>query len=185
MLFGFFCARIWKNCSHIWNQPSQTCLIGKLAIRQVWEKLKKKKNSDFETKNAIFGFFWARIFKTYCDIWNEHPWIFPKKQNYLLLGPKNTYSGILEVEFLKNYCHIWNQHHRICLFAKFCKKTKQKCLSLGPKILSWGFSGLESEKSIFIFNISTLEFVLLENFVKKVKKYLILGQNYLIWVFCS
>ena len=28
------------------------------------------------------------------------------------------------LQLIKNHCHIWNQHPRICLTAKFCKKTK-------------------------------------------------------------
>ena len=27
----------------------------------------------FGTKNALFGFFQTRIFKNYCQIWNQHP----------------------------------------------------------------------------------------------------------------
>ena len=27
------------------------------------------------TKNALFGYFWARILKYYCHIWNQHPQI--------------------------------------------------------------------------------------------------------------
>ena len=40
----------------------------------------------------------------------------------------------------------------------FAKKTP-KCLNLGAKIFYLGFPGLESEKIIVIFEISTLEFV--------------------------
>ena len=27
----------------------------------------------FGTKNALFGFFWARMLKNYCHICNQHP----------------------------------------------------------------------------------------------------------------
>ena len=43
------------------------------------------------------------------------------------------YLGIFDVKFSKNYCHVRNQHPRICLIAKFRKKTTnvyiwdQKC----------------------------------------------------------
>ena len=30
----------------------------------------------FLTKNALFGYFWARIQKNYCHIWNSTPKIF-------------------------------------------------------------------------------------------------------------
>ena len=39
-------------------------------------------------------------------------------------GAKHTLFGYFGARILKNYCHIWNQHLRICLLAKFHKKTK-------------------------------------------------------------
>ena len=47
----------------------------------------------FVTKNALFGYFWAGIWKKHCDIWNQQPRIclaanFGKKQKCLNLGPK-------------------------------------------------------------------------------------------------
>ena len=59
----------------------------------------------FGTKNALIGYFWARIFKNYCHILNQHPQIclivkFCKKtQKYLNLGPKMPYLGIFWLEF--------------------------------------------------------------------------------------
>ena len=44
---------------------------------------------------------------------------------------------------------------------------KQESLNLGRKMLSLGNSRLEFLKTIFIFKISTLEFVTSQNFVKK------------------
>ena len=29
--------------------------------------------SKFETKNALFGYFWVRILNNYCHIWNQRP----------------------------------------------------------------------------------------------------------------
>ena len=61
-----------------------------------------------------------------------------------------------------------------------------------PKIPDLGIFGLEFENNIFIFEISNLEFVLLQNFEEKQKclnvgrKMLYLGtfgQKCLIWVF--
>ena len=31
--------------------------------------------SKFGTKTALFGHFWASIFKRYCHILNQYPWI--------------------------------------------------------------------------------------------------------------
>ena len=66
----------------------------------------------------------------------------------------------------KNSCHIWNQHPGICLFEKFPKKTKQKCLKLKVKMISLCFCDLESEKHIVIFKVSSQKFVYLQNFAK-------------------
>ena len=46
---------------------------------------------------------------------------------------------------------------------------KQKCLSLGPKLPDLGILGLKFEGRIIIFEISTFEFVCLQNFVGKEK----------------
>ena len=97
----------------------------------------------FGTKSALFWYFWAK-----------------KKK------------------LLKNYCHIWNQHLQNIEIVKFLKK--QKCLNLGSKMPYLGifdqkclilvFSGKIFRKTIVIFEISTLEFVNLQNFTKKKTK---------------
>ena len=104
--------------------------------------------SKFGTKSASFGYFWARILKNYCHIWNQHLRIsviakFCEETKMPKFGTKNDLLGIFDQEcviwvflgknVLKNYCHIWNQHPQICLFAKFHKKNK-KCLNLEPKM---------------------------------------------------
>ena len=58
----------------------------------------------FLTKNALFGYFRARLLKNYCHIRNQHPRIclipnFAKKQKYLNLGPKMLYLGVSGLEF--------------------------------------------------------------------------------------
>ena len=58
-----------------------------------------------ETKNALLGYFWTRVFKNYCHIWNKQPQtctiaIFrKKKQNCINFGPKIPYLVIFGVEF--------------------------------------------------------------------------------------
>ena len=65
----------------------------------------------FGIKDALLGYFWARIKKKLsylkstlsnlcnCKILQQRK----KKQN---LGPKMPYLGIFELEFLKNYCNV-------------------------------------------------------------------------------
>ena len=47
---------------------------------------------------------------------------------------------------------------------------KQKCLNLVPKMPYLGIFGLEFENSIVIFEISTLEFIKLQNLEEKQKR---------------
>ena len=120
-LFGYFWAKILKNCYHIWNQHLRICLVAAFY--------KKTKIPKFGTKNAVFGYFWPKMF----------------------------YLDIFQLEFENNYCYILNQHPRICLIIKFCKKT-QKHLIWGPKMSYLCIFGLELLKTIVIFEISTLKF---------------------------
>ena len=90
-------------------------------------------------KSALFAYFWARILKKYCHIWNQHLQIiiivkFSKKQKCLNLRPKMPHLGIFD----------------------------QKCLI-------WVFLGKIFRKTIVIFEISTLKFVYLQYFTKKQK----------------
>ena len=75
------------------------------------------------------------------------------------------YFGIFGLAFENKYCHIWNQHPRICLIAKFCEKPKIP--KFGTKNAYLSISGLQCENNIVIFEISTLEFVYLQNFEEK------------------
>ena len=134
--------------------------------------MKKIKISKFGTKNAVFGYFWPKMFyldifqlefeNNYCYILNQHPLIcliakFYEKVKIPKFGTKNVLFEYFWAMIYKNYCHTWNQHPRICLIIKFCKK-KQKRLILGPKMCYLGIFGVENLKTIVIFEISTLKF---------------------------
>ena len=54
-LFGYFSARVLKNCCHNWNQHPHFFQIGKFCG--------KSKMPKFGSKNVLFGHFWARILK--------------------------------------------------------------------------------------------------------------------------
>ena len=139
---GIFGPEFYKNYCHIWNQHLRICQVAKFC-----EIMKMPK---FGTKNALFGYFWARSFtKNYCHIWNQHREIylfakFHEKTKMLKFG----YFG---AGIWKQYCHIWNQHPRISVIAKFCEKTKMpkfgtKNVLFGnfwPKMLYLGIFGLE------------------------------------------
>ena len=67
--------------------------------------------SKFGTKNALFGYFWARILKNYRHICNQHPQIcliarFCEKTKKSKLETKNSLFGYFWARILKNYYHI-------------------------------------------------------------------------------
>ena len=104
----------------IWNQKCLILLFWDWNFKKLLPYLKsapsnlsnckivrKNKNAKFGTKNALFGYFWAIILKTYCHIWNQYHWICliakfcKKKQNKTKktnLGPKIPYLGIFGLE---------------------------------------------------------------------------------------
>ena len=63
--FGIFGLEFSKNYCHIGSHHPQ---IGPLA--KFCEKIIMSK---FGTKTALFGHFWASIFKRYCHILNQYP----------------------------------------------------------------------------------------------------------------
>ena len=116
----------------------------------------KNKMSKFGTKNALFGYFftkntlfeyfWARVFKHYCHIWNQHLRIclitkLVKKQKYLNSRPKMLYLHIFEQKcliwvflsksFSKTIVILEISTFKFVYFQNFTEK--QKCLNLGPK----------------------------------------------------
>ena len=114
---------------------------------------------------------WARIWKRYCHIWNQHPPIclitkFCKKTKMPKSGNKSALLCariVQKVSFWakiwKNYCHIWNQHPRIFLITKLGK---------GPKLPYSGTFGLEFEKANVISEMSTPGFLKDESLTHKV-----------------
>ena len=93
----------------------------------------KKKLTKFATKNALIGYFWARLLKKLLSHLKEQPQIFQignfrKKWKMSKFGTKNVWLGYSWAIILKKYCHILNQHPRICQIVKFCKKTRMRNL---------------------------------------------------------
>ena len=97
------------------------------------------KMAKFETKNTLFWYLWARIFKklfpylksvpsnlSICKISQK------KKQSCLNLGLKMPYLGIFGLVFLK----ILSNLKSVPFNLSTCKilPEKQKCLNLKPKM---------------------------------------------------
>ena len=68
---------------------------------------------------------------------------------------------------LKNYCNISNQRPPNCLIAKF--RAKIRILKFRTKNTLFGCFGQQFWKTTVIFEVSTLEFALLQSFVQKIK----------------
>ena len=52
-LFGYFWARILRNCCHVWNQHLRISVIAKFC--------EETKMPKFGTKNATLGYFWPKM----------------------------------------------------------------------------------------------------------------------------
>ena len=114
--FGYFWARIWKNYCHIWNQHARNCLIAEFS--------KKTKKSKFGTKNASFEYIWAKISKKQLQYLKVPSNLSNCKILQKKIMPKFEAKNAFRTRISRNYCHIWNEHARICLIAKFRKRTK-------------------------------------------------------------
>ena len=112
-----------------------------------------QKLSKMWTKNALLGYFRARVLKKFCHIWNQHPQVFLiskfcKKTKIPKFVPKNALFGYFWGGIFKSCSRILNHQPQICLIVKFCKKTKcykfqdEKCFL--RLILDWNFKKLFS-----------------------------------------
>ena len=125
----------------------------------------------FSTNIALFKCFWTEIWeKNLFYIWNQHSQILLKakfclKTKILKLRTKNE---------------LWNQMWKNCVIIKTSaleffqlqamkseKRKKEKLKNLELKMLYLSIFGLKFEKNIAIFEISILEFALLQSLLQK------------------
>ena len=101
----------------------------------------------FGTENALFGYFWAEIYKQYLPYLKLAPSnlsirkILEKKQNWLSLGPNVPYLGIFGLEFYKTFVIFEISTLKFVYLENFAKK--QKFLNLGTKVPYLGIFQLE------------------------------------------
>ena len=62
LIWVFLCKNFKKLLSYFKSAPSNLSN----------SKIKKKKKPKLRTENASFGYFWAKILKSNCHIWNQH-----------------------------------------------------------------------------------------------------------------
>ena len=116
-----------------WNLKKTVVIFKISTLKFVWLQISRKKMSKSETKNVWFEYFWTGIWKKYCHIWNQHPWIclitkYREIMKMPKIGTKKALFAYLWARILKNYCYMWNQQLQISAIAKFCEKN------LGPKM---------------------------------------------------
>ena len=130
-LLWYFWARILKNYCHISNQHLRISVIAKFCEENKMPKFGTKNAllGYFLTKNALFGYIWARIFKKLLSYLKPAPsnlciCKISQKTKKPKFGTKNWWFMYFWARIWKKYCRIWNQHPRICLIAKFPEETK-------------------------------------------------------------
>ena len=116
-LFGYFCARVLKNYSRIWNQHPQIYLFPKFP---------EKKMSKFGNKSALFGYFCARTLRNYCRIWNQNPQIclFAKLLQKIIIPKFGNKSSL--------FGYFWAR-----IFKKLISYLKSAPSNLSLSKISW------------------------------------------------
>ena len=112
---------------HVSYQRPRICLVAKLGA--------KIKILKFRTKNALFGYFWAGIWKTLFSylksaLSNSSNCKFLKKTKMSKFGTKDVWFGYF-------WAGIWKQHPRICVIAKYNEIIKMP--KFGTKSALFGY----------------------------------------------
>ena len=118
-----------------------------------------EKKIKLEIKIALFGFFWAKIWRNYYHIWNQHLQIcgiakFHSKRKSLNLRPRIPYLGIFRLKFVETIMTFEISTFEFVKMQSFMLKK----ISLGPNCLILVF-WLKFEKTIVIFEISIPGFI--------------------------
>ena len=97
---------------------------------------------NFGTKSALFCYFWARILKNYCHIWNQHLRIsliakFCEETKMFKIGTKSALFWVfLGKNFKKTIVIFEMTTLKFVYLQNFTEK--QKCQNLGPKVSDFG-----------------------------------------------
>ena len=106
----------FKKTGRKWNQDLQICLISIFCD--------KTESPKFGSKNILFRYFWAGIWKIYCHISNQPLKIclLAKFREIIKMPKFGTKTALFEYFWAgiwKRHCHILNQDSGICLIVKF------------------------------------------------------------------
>ena len=139
-----------KNCL-IWiflgYNFKKSIVIFEISSLKYCEKTKIPK---FGMKNALFVFFWGRIQKNNCHIWNQHLEFsiiakFCEKMKMPIFGTKNALSGYSWPRIKKKLLSELKSAHSNWSISK---TSQQKCLNFGPKML---YLGIFDKNALFGF----------------------------------
>ena len=119
IFFGYFGARIIKNCCHIWNQHPRIYLISKFCQTLKFPTI-------FYQKCVVWVIFSWNL-KTILSYLKSVPQIcqianFREKLQMPKVWTKTDLFKYFGVRILKYYCHFWNLHPWICQTAKLYEK---------------------------------------------------------------
>ena len=129
---------------------------------------------------SLICVFLVGIWRQYYNISFQHSWIhqiakFREKRNVRNFRTENALFGYFWAIIFENHWYIWNQHFRNGGIAKFCEETKMfkfRNLEMSYWVFliknAWFgyFCARIFWKTIVIIEISTLNFVYLQNFMK-------------------
>ena len=116
----------------------------------------------FLTKNAVFGYFWDRIFfkRNYCHIWNQHAWICLKAEyREIMKMPKiETKSALLGYFWARTLIKLLWYLKSAPSNLSFCQISRKKPIFLNLDQNAWfGYFWVGIENIIVIFEISTFK----------------------------
>ena len=159
---------------YFWLEFQKSNVVFEISILEFVNMLifmQKQENFKLGSKIPYLGTCGLQFNKNYYQIFNQHPRIwqnlkFHPKQKNIFLGPKMLYLGHW-AGMLKNYCHICNQRPPVYLMAKF--RAKIRIFKFGTKNALFGCFGQQFWKAVVIFEISTLQFPLLQSLVQKIE----------------
>lgn len=121
---GIFRLEFWKSYFHIWNQRTRVFQNDKF----------QEKNFKSGTKEALFRYFWADIWKKLLLYLKSAPsklsipsFVQNKK---LLIWEQKCLIWVFLTRNFENSCHICNQHPYVFQNANICEKKKKTTYNL-------------------------------------------------------
>ena len=160
------------SCSGIlcWTLKKRMIYLKSATSNLSKSKFRAKIILKFRIIIAIFVYFWAEIWKYYCNIWNHCPQIclaakFGAKIKVLKFGTKSALFEYFGCEFGETILIFEFSSLEFVWYQSLVQK--QKFLNFRHHMLYLGISRVEYIKTIVIFEINALEFLCMRIFMQK------------------